>query len=534
MKSDAELLSDYVTGEGETAFAELVQRHGAMVYRVCLRITNDVHKAEDASQGTFIVLARKANTLQKRGQLSSWLHGVARRVALEAVRTRRTQTQREAAAMVEKPISDDNLLDVAVKAEALSCLDSVLASLPKTLREAVVLRYLEGASQKEAAEIVGCPQGTLAWRASKGLDMLRHKLARQGVALSALALMGIFEHEVAAAAPMAVLSQIPVMASSLSLNGSMANKAYWLAQCAMKTMLMQKVMMIAGAVFIMTSLGFGALQAVAYLHKTEEATITPDAPYRKKLPGYVYPCESYLARLESEKSIKPGEYLTPIFPSPHHRTEFVHLPDNTEIRSVAAGEVMYAGFLRGQPGQGTSICTIVIIEHELDDAFADFTKFCSIYVYLGNTGTGLVLRSQVKKGQRIGMSAKQDLLTQKDRGTYLCFSMHKGPYYQVPPSLRKRYIRNAPRLLREKLVLMKQRTDELDAEVITERSFSFRQVGGTEAIITHKRTGQTVSVKLLEKRYSGLPSIMGWCYPQKEDMSQDEWLLPSSWIGKYQ
>ena len=58
--SDGALLDRCVTGRDEAAFAELVERHGAMVYGVCSRVLRDPHDTEDACQATFMVLARKA------------------------------------------------------------------------------------------------------------------------------------------------------------------------------------------------------------------------------------------------------------------------------------------------------------------------------------------------------------------------------------------------------------------------------------------------------------------------------------------
>jgi DNA-directed RNA polymerase specialized sigma24 family protein len=48
--------------------------------------------------------------------------------------------------------------------------------LPTRLRQAVVLRYLEGLDQREAARRLGCPQGTLATRTREGLRRLRIRL----------------------------------------------------------------------------------------------------------------------------------------------------------------------------------------------------------------------------------------------------------------------------------------------------------------------------------------------------------------------
>jgi len=85
--SDAQLLERFVRRDGdvtEAAFAALVERHGPMVLGLCRRILGDPHEAQDAFQATFLVLARKAETVTVEGSLGPWLHGVGFRVAQRA------------------------------------------------------------------------------------------------------------------------------------------------------------------------------------------------------------------------------------------------------------------------------------------------------------------------------------------------------------------------------------------------------------------------------------------------------------------
>ena len=82
--TDAELLGQFVSGDRELAaraFEVIVERHGAMVFRVCRVILQDVHAADDAFQATFLVLVHKAHQLQAGDLLGNWLHGVAVRTA---------------------------------------------------------------------------------------------------------------------------------------------------------------------------------------------------------------------------------------------------------------------------------------------------------------------------------------------------------------------------------------------------------------------------------------------------------------------
>src|SRR6185437_9327608 len=82
--SDEQLLRQFLARPGEAAeaaFAALIERHGAMVHRVCLDVLRGPEEAKDAAQAVFLVLASEAGSIRKPGSLGPWLHGVALRVA---------------------------------------------------------------------------------------------------------------------------------------------------------------------------------------------------------------------------------------------------------------------------------------------------------------------------------------------------------------------------------------------------------------------------------------------------------------------
>src|SRR5207253_316560 len=98
---DGALLARFAARRDETAFAELVRRHGPMVLGVCRRVLRDAHAAEDAFQATFLLLVRKAASLRRPHLLGNWLYGVASRIALQAraAATRQRPVGRQVAGM---------------------------------------------------------------------------------------------------------------------------------------------------------------------------------------------------------------------------------------------------------------------------------------------------------------------------------------------------------------------------------------------------------------------------------------------------
>ncbi len=176
---DRELLADFLASGSQEAFAAIVDRHHAWVVALCRRVLGDHHDAEDAAQATFIALAQKAATLQVRTSLSAWLH-VAAITAARGVRraaTRRIRHERKAA--------EDRALEVtpsngSALVASPGLLDESMAQLPVEQREAIILRYLRGMSENEAAELQGCPVRTLHNRVARGMERLRELLRHRG------------------------------------------------------------------------------------------------------------------------------------------------------------------------------------------------------------------------------------------------------------------------------------------------------------------------------------------------------------------
>ena len=88
MTRDGELISRFCKEDDAAAFEELVARHGPMVMGVCRRKAGNEQDAEDAFQATFLVLARRARSIRKRGSIGSWLYGVALRAVYKQQRCR--------------------------------------------------------------------------------------------------------------------------------------------------------------------------------------------------------------------------------------------------------------------------------------------------------------------------------------------------------------------------------------------------------------------------------------------------------------
>src|SRR5262249_23737197 len=153
------------------AFAELVRRHGPMVWGVCRRLLPNRQDAEDAFQATFLVLVRKPGSVRPAERVGNWLHGVAVRAARKAARGVARRRERR----VDHRPEPANVAE-GIWHDLVPVLDQEVGRLPEKYRLPVVLCDLEGNTRREAAARLGWPEGTVAGRLAQGRALLARRL----------------------------------------------------------------------------------------------------------------------------------------------------------------------------------------------------------------------------------------------------------------------------------------------------------------------------------------------------------------------
>ncbi len=210
--TDGPLLERFALRDGEaseSAFAALVERHGALVWRTCRAVLRDEHEAADAFQATFLVLVRKAGSLWVRDSIAPWLHRVALRAANQARREarRRKEAEQRAAELnagwTESAMPDD-LADI---------LHQEIDRLPERHRTVVVLCDLEERSYEEAARHLRCPVGTVKSRLARARERLREALSRRGVLRSAVQAASLRDAMAAVGTPPLALTESTIRGS---------------------------------------------------------------------------------------------------------------------------------------------------------------------------------------------------------------------------------------------------------------------------------------------------------------------------------
>jgi RNA polymerase sigma factor (sigma-70 family) len=259
--SDAQLLQRFATNRDEAAFEVLVWRHGPMVLGVGRRVLRNLSDAEDVLQATFLALVRQAPSISRGGALASWLYRVAYRIALRA------REQREKRPVGQVPVEEvpaPQPPEEDFGQDVLPVLDEELQRLPEKYRIPLVLSYLQGLTNREVAELMGRPIGTVFTRLYRGRELLRKRLIRRGVVVPVGALsMALAER--ATAAPLSeglvrglVKTALMFAAGSGTAAGALSPNVAVLTEGVLKMLWLSRLRFICATLMVLALAGTGA------------------------------------------------------------------------------------------------------------------------------------------------------------------------------------------------------------------------------------------------------------------------------------
>jgi len=240
------------------------------VLGICRQILRQHHDADDAFQATFLVLVRKARSIQVGDSLAPWLCSVAYRTAQRArevaARYRPIDTLR-----IDEPISAR--LEEAFQFDMRPLLYEELDRLPGKFRDAIVLCHFEGKSHEEAARVLRWPIGTVSSRLSRGRQLLRSRLERRGVDVPS----AIFVGNWLAGTPTIVA--LPLLESTITAatGGAVPTLVLSLTRGVLRTMMLRKLGSISVAILLIgaTTGGLGV-----WAHWPAKAPNAPDLGHR--------------------------------------------------------------------------------------------------------------------------------------------------------------------------------------------------------------------------------------------------------------
>ena len=272
--TDGQMLQRFLLQREEAAFAALMQRHGPMVLGICRRLLDEPADVEDAFQATFLVLVHRAESVRKRESVGSFLHGVALRVA-HRIRTHAQQRRiHERQAFLPRATPPDPI----VWRDLRPVLDEELDRLPEKYRAPLVLCYLEGKTHEEAARQLGWTNGTVCGRLARARDLLRGRLVRRGLTLSAATLPVLLtENALPAAVPGALSGgtlQAVLFHSGLTGAGVLPARIIVLAEETARSLFLSKI----NAAVVLTLTLVLLAGAGVVIEQTLRAKVEPPPP----------------------------------------------------------------------------------------------------------------------------------------------------------------------------------------------------------------------------------------------------------------
>jgi RNA polymerase sigma factor (sigma-70 family) len=264
-----------------------------MVLRVCRQLLRNSDDADDAFQATFLVLVQKAGSIHERELLGNWLYGVAHRVAakMRTVAARRRTRERQGGTMADVEAGSEPR-----PSDLQPVLHEEVNRLPDKYRVPIVLCYLEGKSNEEAARTLRRPVGTIKGRLARARKLLWRRLRRRGLVLTLGLVTAALAMNTAAAAPPPALRATTLKAAKrfatgrTAPGGSLSPRVAALANGVLRSMRPSKLKTIAVAglalgVLVICLLLFRGGRNPATATKKEDDANAPAGPVAAREEG---------------------------------------------------------------------------------------------------------------------------------------------------------------------------------------------------------------------------------------------------------
>jgi RNA polymerase sigma-70 factor (ECF subfamily) len=177
---DQTLLRLIVNARAE-ALSELYDRYSRLVFSLALNSVGDAATAEEITQDVFLRVWQRARQYRAdRGKVSTWLTGITRNRAIDQLRRRGSRPEQHSVAWTDIPPGAEPTVDSPERAAQLAMdrerVQAAIAQLPHEQKQVLALAYFQGLTQKQMAEALGLPLGTVKTRIRLGMQKLREAL----------------------------------------------------------------------------------------------------------------------------------------------------------------------------------------------------------------------------------------------------------------------------------------------------------------------------------------------------------------------
>lgn len=176
--ADEALVSAYQADRCQHSLDELLRRHLPRVRSMALSMLLDDAVADDVTQDVFVRVVRGLVGFRQAALFSTWLYRIAWNVIQDAAARRPAVIGLTDDFGLEDVRSCERPTDELLRNELHQQIELALAKIAPSLRAAIVLTTLQGMSAQEAADLEGCPVGTMYWRMSEARRLLQERLRK--------------------------------------------------------------------------------------------------------------------------------------------------------------------------------------------------------------------------------------------------------------------------------------------------------------------------------------------------------------------
>lgn len=185
--TDRELVAQAKSGDAN-AFGALVRRYQRRIFRLAFHLVRTGAEAEDVTQETFVRAYQALDRFDGRSEPFTWLYRIAVNLSLNTIRARKATRDStpsddpriEALLTETRPSQGSDPAALSHQKQLATALCDGIDKLSDTLRTTLILVCIDGVGHDEAARILGCPEGTVAWRVHEARRKLREYLAERG------------------------------------------------------------------------------------------------------------------------------------------------------------------------------------------------------------------------------------------------------------------------------------------------------------------------------------------------------------------
>jgi len=182
-QQEAQLMKKVAAGD-HAAFEQLTRDYSALIFSTAFKVLKHYEDTEDVTNEVLTTIWKKADTYHpKKGSLVTWICTTARNRAIDRVRSVQRRSalydKFEKKVEAELPEARSSGREGVYRSDAREALVSAVVSLSPEQREVIELAYFEGLTQKQIAERIQSPLGTVKARIRRGVERLKGSLNEQ-------------------------------------------------------------------------------------------------------------------------------------------------------------------------------------------------------------------------------------------------------------------------------------------------------------------------------------------------------------------